>query len=52
MANDFNNKAGAWPEAYYFADKNGECLWKSSLDQFGILGSMEILKKVKAFYKK
>ena len=45
MENDFNETAGAWPEAYYFADKDGKALWRSTLDQFGVLGSMDIFHK-------
>ena len=30
MNNEFNDKTGAWPEAYYFADSIGTALWCST----------------------
>ena len=35
MSNDFILKTGAWPEAYFFADKNGTALWKSVIEDNG-----------------
>ncbi len=32
MNNDFNQRTGSWPESYFFADKDGVCLWKSIVD--------------------
>jgi hypothetical protein len=32
MDNDFNFKSGAWPEKYFFADSNGNAIWKSKND--------------------
>jgi hypothetical protein len=29
MNNDFNFKSGAWPERYFFTDKDGVVLWKN-----------------------
>ena len=33
MNNTFNEKTGAWPECYFFADESGKCLWKSNFDE-------------------
>lgn len=35
MSNDFIEKTGAWPEAYFFADKDGKALWKSVIENNG-----------------
>ena len=35
MSNDFIEKTGAWPEAYFFADKDGKALWKSVIENDG-----------------
>ena len=31
MENDFINLTGAWPEAYFFTDRSGVALWKSTV---------------------
>lgn len=32
IEDDFNKISGAWPEAYFFTDKNGKALWHSVKD--------------------
>lgn len=32
MNNEFNFITGAWPEKYFLADDEGNCIWKSSTE--------------------
>ena len=44
MENDFNTITGAWPEAYFFATKEGSCLVKVE-NQPGPKGCFSVVEK-------
>ena len=46
MEDDFINATGAWPEGYFFTDKNGVTLWKSTV---GLQGT-ESLNEAHEFF--
>ena len=33
MENDFIQKTGAWPEGYFFTDKDGAITWKCTVNR-------------------
>ena len=45
MDNDFNTLTGSWPEAYFYADSEGICKWKSMVSMSGC-EDMEAIQEI------